>query len=184
MNILALNGSPREEGNCDTFLNEILNNINNNSVEFSKIHIYDLEVSGCTHCSACKEGTTCVLKDEMQPLYEKIKKSDILLIAFPIYMGDMPGPLKSVLDRFYAFIDKDFQSRLSPKKLGLFSFWGAPNFNYMDVLDRYSNVLKMFEFKTILKIGHGNMTSKDTVKNSPKLLEEAKEIAGKICAVI
>jgi len=68
------------------------------------IHLYDYSFKGCTSCFACKirggkSYGTCGFKDEMTPVYERIKEVDVLFLGSPIYFGDVTGELRSFIER-------------------------------------------------------------------------------------
>ena len=98
----------------ETFLREAEKNGHTCEV----VHIYDLNYNGCRACGACrrKEVPFCIQDDDVTPLMEKVASTDCLVVASPIYMGQITGPLKVVLDRFLTFINHDFSVRYLPKK--------------------------------------------------------------------
>ncbi len=51
----------------------------------------------------CKDHETCIMDDDMQPIYPKFKEMDSLIIATPIMTMGIPGKLKSMMDRFQVF---------------------------------------------------------------------------------
>ena len=54
----------------------------------------------CTGCFTCmRNGGTCIHRDDMQAILEKILQSDILLFSFPLYCYGMPAPLKALIER-------------------------------------------------------------------------------------
>jgi len=38
----------------------------------------DLDFSGCRGCEGCSKTSRCILADEMQSVYQKIEKADVL----------------------------------------------------------------------------------------------------------
>jgi len=102
MKVLAINGSPHKEGNTATLLMHILRSLE--GVESEIVHLVDLDIEDCVGCMACKETGECRLKDDMEPIYESMMGSDILLLGSPIYMGAETGRMKCFLDRLYALL--------------------------------------------------------------------------------
>jgi multimeric flavodoxin WrbA len=47
----------------------------------------------------CKEHETCLLDDDIQAIYPKIRQTDGLIIATPVMTMGIPGKLKSLIDR-------------------------------------------------------------------------------------
>lgn len=62
-----------------------------------------------------KEGNTCFQKDDMQAIYEKMKRTDVLVIASPVYFYGVSAQLKAMIDRLHTPLRKEFPI----KKLGL-----------------------------------------------------------------
>ncbi len=54
----------------------------------------------CRGCELCAKDGRCVVKDKMQPLYEKVAAVEGLVLATPIYFGSLSAQLKIFMDRF------------------------------------------------------------------------------------
>ena len=102
MKILVLNGSPKREASdtlCITraFLDGMQEAA---PQEISLIHVIDRRIEYCTGCFTCmRNGGTCIHDDDMRPLLEQIRESELLILSFPLYCYGMPAPLKALLDR-------------------------------------------------------------------------------------
>lgn len=61
----------------------------------------DLHVSFCRSCNSCFKAGVCPLDetDDMGSLKEKILSADIVLFGTPVYLWEMSGVAKTVLDR-------------------------------------------------------------------------------------
>ena len=98
MNVLIINASPRRKGITSTLLSEIKTTINSAYKVEEVVRIQTLDIKPCTGCLKCRPDKTCILpRDGAHILAEKIKESDILIIGTPVYWGNMPGTLKTVL---------------------------------------------------------------------------------------
>lgn len=82
------------------------------------ISLSDLNIQYCIGCSQCikNETNTCILKDDMYKLYNAIEESDKIIIMTPIYMNQITGILKNVIDRFNPYCASE---KLRNKKLFL-----------------------------------------------------------------
>jgi multimeric flavodoxin WrbA len=67
----------------------------------TRINIRDIRLNFCLGCRDCYNYGDCVQNDDMNNIYPKIKKADVLVFATPIYFGEMSGSLKTFLDRLY-----------------------------------------------------------------------------------
>lgn len=100
MNILILSGSPRKHGNTDLIVEAFANGISeHHNVEVVSVH--DNKVAPCIGCNACfkSENNTCVQKDDMIGIYEKMKQADMLVIASPVYFYGLSAQVKAIIDR-------------------------------------------------------------------------------------
>lgn len=102
--VLILSGSPRMHGNSNILCDEFARGATEAGYEIEKINVSRMKVAGCLGCNACyKNGGTCVQKDEMEQIREKMIATDVIVLASPIYFYSMTAQLKAVIDRTYAF---------------------------------------------------------------------------------
>ncbi|MBN1109672.1 MAG: flavodoxin family protein [Methanomassiliicoccales archaeon] len=119
MRIVALNGSPRPEGNTAQVLREMTKE--HADVDLDYYDLGRLNIKDCQGCYHCKRHENCVIQDDMQMLYRKIKEAQALVLGSPIYFGAETAPTKAFLDRMYAFLapsegPRKYVSRLKEKK--------------------------------------------------------------------
>lgn len=100
MRVLAINGSPRAEGNSDILCDEFLRGAKDAGHQTEKISIRDKRISPCRACYACFKTGFCVQKDDMIEILDKIQNADVLLLASPTYFLTMSGQMKIMIDRF------------------------------------------------------------------------------------
>ncbi len=124
MKLLAFNGSPRKKWNTAQLLEHALEGAKSEGAKTKLYHLYDLDFSGCISCFACKRvgGKSyghCAVKDDLQPIFEKIEKADAILIGSPIYLSVPSGETRSFLERLifpYLVYDRE-RSTLFQKKI-------------------------------------------------------------------
>ncbi|MBQ4134100.1 MAG: flavodoxin family protein [Methanocorpusculum sp.] len=97
--ILALNGSPRRNGNTETVLNSFLKGAEEAGATFENIRLSSLTFKNCLGCNACHKKGVCVLKDDLTEVFEKVMKADILVLASPIYSMTVTAEMKGFIDR-------------------------------------------------------------------------------------
>lgn len=103
-NILALNGSPRENGNTSLLLDSFINGARENTDRLEVLYPHKMNIDHCRGCLRCNVLRRCSISgDDWSDLSQKILDSDILVFASPIYFHHLPGPVKVVLDRFRSF---------------------------------------------------------------------------------
>ena len=109
MNILILSGSPRKSGNTELLVGAFAKGASlHHCIEI--VSVRDYKVNPCLGCNACfkSEKNTCVQKDDMVEIYEKMAKADMLVIASPVYFYGISAQLKTIIDRFHNPIRDSF----------------------------------------------------------------------------
>ena len=101
MDIVAIIGSPRKHANTDMLFDEMIRGAKENGHNVIKHYVGDLDVHPCRACGVCMSGNDCVFKDDGFTVTHQIAEAEGLIVATPIYFGQMTGDLKVLLDRMY-----------------------------------------------------------------------------------
>ncbi|HHU30493.1 MAG TPA: flavodoxin family protein [Firmicutes bacterium] len=102
MLVLGISGSPRRNGNTEILLDEALKSAGEAGADTEKVILQKMKFSPCIACGSCDNTGICVLKDDMQELYEKIIAADALIVSTPIYFYNVSACLKAAIDRAQA----------------------------------------------------------------------------------
>lgn len=101
--VLIISASPRKGGNSDLLCDEFMRGAKDRGNEVDKIFIRDKNIAYCMGCEACHtNGGTCVIKDDMAQLLEKMIEADVIVMATPVYFYTMDAQMKTVIDRTVA----------------------------------------------------------------------------------
>ncbi|MGE5653684.1 MAG: flavodoxin family protein [Bacillota bacterium] len=105
MKIIAFAGSPRIGGNSDLLLDQVIAGAKDAGAEVEKVYLNKLNIRPCQACDGCRRpgATGCVVKDDMQPLYDKLLDADAWVLATPVYWWGPSAQLKLMVDRWYGF---------------------------------------------------------------------------------
>ncbi len=105
MNVLVLNGSPHPNGPTSDMVNAFSKGAREVGHNVEIINLFDLDIAECNACEYCHQGVRnlCSINDDMQVIYPKILKSDMLVFASPIYYFSLTSPLQAALRRTYSF---------------------------------------------------------------------------------
>ncbi len=71
------------------------------------IFLYDQPPHPCTACGLCREQNGCRWHD-LDEFDARLRESDLLLIASPIYNLSFPAPMKALLDRCQRYFEARF----------------------------------------------------------------------------
>lgn len=180
MKIVAVLGSPRPKGNSALMAQAFLETARERGADTEVYLLNQMNIKGCQGCGQCKtESEACVVEDDLKPVYESIHGADILVMASPVYFGDLSGQLKCFWDRTYAFANPDFTSRMAPgKKSVMFLAQGHPDEEmFNDIHPRYERWLKMFGFTENHVVRALGVQGAGEVKDQPAILEQARKLA-------
>jgi multimeric flavodoxin WrbA len=99
MKILAISGSPRENGNTEILLGEVLDGAKADGAEVELYRVSGKNIQPCDGCWSCMKEGVCHIKDDMQELYEKLLAADGIIIGTPVYYYAMTAQTKTIIDR-------------------------------------------------------------------------------------
>lgn len=102
MQIIAINGSPRgAAGNTEQLLQAFLKGAEGSGARAETIYLKDKTIKHCRGCYTCWGVTpgVCVHKDDMAELLEKLRYSDMIIYATPLYVYTVSGLMKDFMDR-------------------------------------------------------------------------------------
>ncbi|MCL2203343.1 MAG: flavodoxin family protein [Defluviitaleaceae bacterium] len=102
MLILAINGSPRPEGNTAGMLNTVLAVCAAAGHETELYQAGGRQVRGCCACGGCSPKRSpgrCAIDDWINELYPKMKAADAIVIGSPTYFSDLTPETKALIDR-------------------------------------------------------------------------------------
>lgn len=148
MKIIGFTASPRKEGNTAWIINKILEGAKAQGAETQSWYFSDLTIKPCQSCYGCKQGDRqCVIKDDMQDIYDALTHADALVLGSPTYMGQMSAQAKIFTDRLSAQysprFSPQFKERKIAQKLVLVFSQGNPDASLFQPYYDYTQ--KMFE---------------------------------------
>ncbi|GAB6124772.1 flavodoxin family protein [Humidesulfovibrio idahonensis] len=102
MKVIAINGSPRKEGNTRLLLEKVLEPLAKAGWETEIIQIGGKNIHGCRACFKCWEtqDKRCVFgKDAFNEVYAKVIDADAIILGSPTYFADVTAEMKAFIDR-------------------------------------------------------------------------------------
>ena len=171
MEVLVLNGSPRIKGNTVALTDAFAKEAQALGHNVSVVRIGSKLIRGCKNCDFCRNTLNgyCVQEDDMQEVYQLLRKCEVLVIASPVYYYSLNGQTHCAIERMYAF---DKLPKL--KKAALMLTAGGNKFDaavqtFQDAIITHMNAEDM---GMVVAVGEENKTEAK--------LEEARELARKI----
>ena len=103
--ILILKASPRERGNSALLAERTAEGARQAGAMVESIYLHSLDIRPCDACDLCRENDgECVIPDDMQSLYPRLRAADAIVIATPVYWFTLSAQAKLFIDRWYALL--------------------------------------------------------------------------------
>ena len=102
MRVIAINGSARKDGNTSALIRHVFAPLEEAGYECELIELARMDVRGCTACGRCakeRDGVCYGRRDDGNDVISAALKADALILASPVYYGDITPELKSIIDR-------------------------------------------------------------------------------------
>ncbi len=190
MKIVCLLGSPREKGNSAAIANRFCSTAERLGAEVRTFALNNLEYRGCQACMACKTKLDqCALEDDLTEVLDAVCETDVLVLASPVYYGDVSSQLKAFIDRTYSYLTPDYITSSKPcrlsegKKLVFILVQGNPDQErFADIFERYDYFFKWYGFTESHLIRAWGARGMGEVATREDLMKLAETMAEKICS--
>ncbi len=188
MKIVAVLGSPRLNGNSALIAGCFLETARHLGAETRSFALNTLSYRGCQACRACKKHSEfCILKDDLSEVLQAVREADVIVLASPVYYGDVTGQMKLFIDRTYCFLTPDYitnpnRSRLLPGKTRVFALTQgmADESGFADVFPRYSEMMKFNGIEHVHLIRACGLSKRDDVLQRQDVLKQAEDLANQM----
>ena len=94
--VLLISWSNRK-GNTDYILNRLNEYIDNSDI----ILLKNRNIEYCKGCLACHHINRCVIKDDINPIIDKLIESELIVFGVPNYFDNVSGLFKNFMDRLH-----------------------------------------------------------------------------------
>ncbi|HEY3450331.1 MAG TPA: flavodoxin family protein [Myxococcales bacterium] len=102
MKAVAVNGSPRKQGNTHLLLEKVLEPLREAGWETELVQLGGRNIHGCRACNRCfdKKDLSCDHRDDVfNEVAAKLFSADALILGSPTYFTDVSAEMKALLDR-------------------------------------------------------------------------------------
>ena len=102
MHVVALNGSPRRDGNTSIMLRTVMAELEKDGISTEMIQVGGRTIKGCRACYICKKNKDrrcAIIDDPMNEWIAKMDAADGILIGTPTYFANMTSETKALIDR-------------------------------------------------------------------------------------
>jgi len=102
MKVLAINSSPRRNGNTAILLNTVLDELKKEGIKTELLQMAGKSLAGCKACTKCfknKDFRCAVDKDFFNDWLAKVREADGLLLGSPTYFSDVTAGMRAFIER-------------------------------------------------------------------------------------
>jgi multimeric flavodoxin WrbA len=181
--ILILKGSPREKGNSSTLAEQAAAGARQAGADVESFHLHALDIRACDACDLCQEDgqVDCVIPDDMQLLYPKLRQADAILVASPIYWFTISAQTKLFIDRWYA-LQSPQGNELAHKKFGVILTYGDTDPYTSGAINAIHTFQDMFRYlkSDLVGIVYGSASDVSDVQKQPELMEQAFKLGARL----
>lgn len=104
--VLAINGSSRK-GSTQRLLEQIAARLSPHQVRVDLVTLAGREIKDCVGCELCIRKTSqCYQQDDAQEILSQLQKADGLIVASPVYVMNITGKLKSLIDKTASWVHR------------------------------------------------------------------------------
>jgi multimeric flavodoxin WrbA len=179
--VLIFKSSPREKGNSNLLADKAAEGakIAGNQVEIFSLNRMDIRP--CDACDICQETGVCVLKDDMQLLYPRLRQVKAILIASPVYWFTISAQAKLFIDRWYA-LQGNQGNALKGKKFGFILTYGDTDpytSGAINAIRTYQDMIHYLKGE-IVGIVYASANNEGDILAQPEILEQAFKLGEKL----
>ena len=100
---MIIDGGPRRNMNTAAMVEAFADGARSEGAEVKHIRLYDIDYKGCRSCMACqlkgKRVDSCRFKDGITDILAECATADGLVLASPIYFGEVTAQLRAFWER-------------------------------------------------------------------------------------
>jgi len=181
--VLIITSSPRKNGNSTILALKAAEGVKAAGGIADIAAIGNLKIAPCNACDACraKPDAGCVIKDDMQPLYQKIEGAEGIVFATPIYWFNVSAQMKLFIDRTYA-IHRESGYAFTGKDVGVILTYEDEDVYVSGGVNALRSFKDIFTYVKANLVGtvYGSANKAGEVQGNDKLLEKAYNLGRKI----
>ncbi|MFZ4802605.1 MAG: flavodoxin family protein [Chlorobium sp.] len=147
MKVIAINGSPKNEGNTFHALAGVGTQLQEAGIDFEILHIGNQAIRGCMACGTCaknRDEKCSINSDALNESIQLMKEADGLILASPVYFAGIAGTMKSFLDRAFMVSGANgglFRQKVAASVVAVRRTGGSSTFDSLNHYLTYSEMI-------------------------------------------
>jgi len=182
--VLIVLGSPRKKGNSAALADQAKKGAEECGASVETLFLQGMKISPCTACDACQKSPAagCVIEDDMEPVYDKLRKADAIVIASPVYWFNMSAQTKLFMDRCYALGGGDGHA-LKGKRVGILLTYADSDPFSSGAVNAIRTFQDAFRYigAEITGILYGSASIAGEIRSNRDLMKKARELGKELC---
>ena len=183
--ILVLKSSPRKNSNSSLLADQVAAGARAAGALVDAFDLHGMDIQPCDACDACQDATEgmCIIDDDMQLLYPKLRSADGIVLASPVYWFTMSAQLKLCIDRWYA-LQGTGGNVLAGKQFGIVLTYGDVDPLAAGAVNAVRTFQDMLRYigADLAGLVYGTATEPDEVRSQQSLMERAYKLGQKLGA--
>ncbi len=187
--IIIVNGSPRKSGNSATLAEQVAAGAQAAGAEVESFYLHGMDIQPCDACEACQGAAEldCIIDDDMQTLYPKIRQADAIVYASPIYWFTISAQLKLFMDRCYGLGGQDYAKDhvLAGKRIGVVLTYGGDDPFDSGAINAIRTFQDMFNYipAEIVDIVYAYADAAGEIRRNEEMMEKAYTLGKTLASV-
>lgn len=109
MNVLAINGSARKDGNTAILLDTALEPLRQLGFQTELIQLSGMEIHPCKACWGCGGQKNCLVHDDFCAIFDRMMAADAIILGSPVYSANISARMQALLERAAVVIDMNHE---------------------------------------------------------------------------
>jgi multimeric flavodoxin WrbA len=187
--IVIVKGSPRERGNSATLAAQVAAGAEAAGAQVESFYLHGMDIEACDACDMCQgvADLDCIIEDDMQLLFPKLREADAVVYASPIYWFTVSAQLKLFMDRCYGMggeTDDPEDHALAGKRIGVVLTYGGDDPFDSGAINAIRTFQDTFNYipAEIAGMVYGYAPSAGGIEKNRELMDKAYELGQKLAS--
>lgn len=185
--IVIVKGSPRKDGNSAILAEQVVAGAEATGAQVESFYLHGMHIQPCDACDACQAvaDVDCVIGDDMQILYPKLREADAIVYASPVYWFTVSAQMKLFMDRCYGMgsdTDEPEEHALAGKRIGIVLTYGGDDPFDSGAVNAIRTFQDIFSYIPAWIVGlvYGYASDAGEIRRNQEVMEKAYELGKKL----
>ena len=149
MKIVVITGSPHRNGTSALLADKFIEGAQSVGHTVYRFNAAFEDTHPCLGCNRCGRDGACIQGDTIEKdLMPHLLEADLIVLITPLYYYGMSTQIKTVIDRFYARIEK-LQNK---KSILMATAWNSADWTTSSLVKHYESLVQYMKWQDIGKV--------------------------------